>query len=69
MNTISARMEQEIDWAVEEGNAEALHYITDFESEIDEMVENGPVFANEDWATEKRAELRALIDEARKALA
>ena len=69
MNTISARMEQAIDWAIEEGNAEALFYaMSGFEFEIDEMASNGPMWANEDWAEEKRAELRALIDEARKAL-
>lgn len=67
MNTnISAMIETQISEAIDSGDIGALHYITDdIQAAIDEMVEDGPAFATDDWAQAKRDELRTAIQQAR----
>lgn len=63
---ISAMIEELVSEAIEMGDVAALEYISDdVQAAIDEMVEDGPAFATDDWAQAKRDELRTAIQQAR----
>lgn len=63
---ISAMIEELVSEAIEAGDVAALEYISDdVQAAIDEMVEDGPTFATDDWAQAKRDELRTAIQQAR----
>lgn len=63
---ISAMIEELVSEAIEAGDVAALEYISDdVQAAIDEMVEDGPAFATDDWAQAKRDELRTAIQQAR----
>lgn len=63
---ISAMIEELVSEAIEAGDVAALEYISDeVQAAIDEMVEDGPAFATDDWAQAKRDELRTAIRQAR----
>ena len=63
---ISEMIKTLVSEAVEKGDVAALNYIEDrVQADIDEMVEDGPVFANEAWAQGKREELRVALEGAR----
>lgn len=63
---ISEMIKTLVSEAVEKGDVAALNYIEDrVQADIDEMVEDGPVFANEAWAQGKREELRVALEAAR----
>ena len=67
---ISAMIETLIDEAIEAGDARALDYISDrIQAAIDQMMEDGPAFATDDWAQAKRDELRTAIQQARSEIA